>query len=142
MSESGAEAAAEAAQMPTTLVDTFEAKNYPGLIDYWRIAVQIPEPPEVTPGGIHVPDEYREQREFSTYVGMVRDLGPLCCQAITRSQLDLKKAHGCKIGDWVQFGKHDGEKFRTTDGTLWVVITDTQVICVTLTPEAFDCMSL
>lgn len=136
------ESSAQVAQKTMTLVDTFEEKEYPGAIDLWRIAVQIPEPPEITAGGIVVPDEYREQREFNTYVGMVRNMGPLCFQAVTRSQLKLMAAHGCEVGDWVQFGKHDGEKFRTQDGTLWVVIADTQVICVTLTPEAFDCMSL
>lgn len=127
---------------PATLADVFEPKEYPGKIDLWRIAVQIPEPPEFTPGGIATPEEYRDQREFSTYVGMVRAMGPLCHQAVTRSQLDLTQALGCEIGDWVQFGKHDGEKFRTRDNTLWVVLTDTQIICVTNEPEAFDCMSL
>lgn len=131
-----------AEQHEATLLDTFEPKEYPGLIDLWRIAVQIPEPPEESAGGIYVPDEYRDNREFSTYVGMVRSMGPLCFQAVTRSKLDLSQAHGCKVGDWVQFGKHDGEKFRTQDGTLWVILSDTQVICETGDPEAFDCMSL
>lgn len=125
-----------------TLVDGFVPRDYPGQVDLWRIAVQIPMPPEMTPGGIVVPDEYLDDREFSSYVGMVRSIGPLCYQAITRSQLHLDQAHGCKVGDWVQFGKHDGEKLRTQDGTLWVVLTDTQIVCVTNTPEDFDCMSL
>ena len=125
-----------------TLLDTFEAKEYPGQVDLWRIAVQIPMPPDESAGGIVMPDEYKDEREFSSYVGMVRSMGPLCGKAITRSQLHLEQAHGCKVGDWVQFGKHDGEKFRTVDGTLWVIITDTNIVCVTETPEAFDCMSL
>jgi co-chaperonin GroES (HSP10) len=108
----------------------------------WRIAVQIPMPPEQSAGGIVVPEEYRDHREFSSYVGMVRSMGPLCYQAITRSQLYLGAANKCQVGDWVQFGKHDGEKFRTQDGTLWVILSDTQIICVTKHPEAFDCMSL
>lgn len=134
--------AEEAEQHEATLLDTFEAKNYPGEIDLWRIAVQIAEPPETSAGGIITPDEYRDNQEFSSYVGMVRSMGPLCYQAVTRSRLDLSQANGCKVGDWVQFGKHDGEKFRTQDGTLWVILSDTQVICKTDTPEAFDCMSL
>ncbi len=131
-----------AEQQGATLLDSFVEKDYPGQIDLWRIAVQIPEPPETTAGGIITPDEYRDNREFSTYVGMVRSMGPLAYEAITRSKLDLTQAIGCSIGDWVQFGKHDGEKFRTQDGTLWVILSDTQVICVVDFPEAFDCMSL
>jgi len=42
----------------------------------------------------------------------------------------------------VQFGAHDGERLRTMDGTLWVILSDTQIVCVTETPERFDCMSL
>lgn len=125
-----------------TLLDTFEAKEYPGAIDLWRIAVQIAAPPEKTLGGIITPEEYRDAQEFTAYIGMVRSMGPLCYTAITRSQVHLDQAHGCKVGDWVQFGAHDGERLRTMDGTLWVILSDTQVMCVTKTPELFDCMSL
>ncbi len=131
-----------AEQHEATLLDTFEAKEYPGPIDMWRIAVQIAEPPEKTKGNIVVPDEYRDAQEFTAYVGMVRSMGPLCYKAITRSQLHLDQAHGCKVGDWVQFGAHDGERLRTYDGTLWVILSDTQIVCVTKHPEMFDCMSL
>jgi len=132
----------EVEQHEATLLDTFEPKDYPGRIDLWRIAIQIPMPPETTPGGIITPDEYRDNREFMSYVGQVRSMGPLCYTAITRSQLHLDQAHKCKVGDWVQFGAHDGEKLRTQDGTLWVILSDTQIVCVTETPERFDCMSL
>ena len=125
-----------------TMIDTFVPKDYPGQIDLWRIVVQVAEPPEYSAGGIAMPDDVREDQEFTAYVGMVRGMGPLCYQAVTRSQLDLKQAHGCEIGDWVQFGSHDGERHRTTDGTLWVILADTQIVCVTSHPELFDCMSL
>ena len=134
--------AEEAEQHEATLLDTFDAKEYPGQIDLWRIAVQIAEPPDLSAGGIAIPDEYKEAQEFTSYVGNVRSMGPLCFKAITRSQLHLDQAHGCKVGDWVQFGAHDGERLRTQDGTLWVILSDSQIICVTTTPELFDCMSL
>ena len=132
----------EAEKHEVTLLDAFEAREYPGPVDLWRIAVQIAEPPDLSAGGIAIPDEYKEDQEFASYVGMVRSMGPLCYQAITRSKLDLSQAHGCKVGDWVQFGAHDGERLRTMDGTLWVILSDTQIVCVTVTPELFDCMSL
>jgi len=125
-----------------TLLDAFEPKDYPGQVDLWRIAVQIPMPPEMSEGGIVMPAQYRDDREFTSYVGMVRSMGPLCYKAVTRSQLDLSQAHGCKVGDWVQFGSHDGERLRTMDGTLWVILSESQIVCVTEHPELFDCMSL
>lgn len=132
----------EVEQQEATLLDAFEPKEYPGQVDLWRIAVQIAEPPEMSSGGIVVPDEYKDDQEFASYVGQVRSMGPLCYQAVTRSKLDLSQAHGCEIGDWVQFGAHDGERLRTRDGTLWVILSDTQIVCVTKTPDQFDCMSL
>ena len=125
-----------------TLLDDFVPLEYPGPVDLWRIAVQIPLPPEFSEGAIKMPDEYLDDREFTSYVGQVRSMGPLCYKAVTRSKLDLSQAHGCKVGDWVQFGAHDGERLRTMDGTLWVILSETQIVCVTKTPERFDCMSL
>ena len=125
-----------------TIIDFFEPVDYPARVDLWRIVVQIPEPPEMSDGGIVIPKEFRDDQQYASYVGNVRAMGPLCFKAITRSKLDLADAYGCKIGDWVQFGKHAGEKFRTTDGTLWVILSDSEIIGVTDSPEQFDCMSL
>jgi co-chaperonin GroES (HSP10) len=56
--------------------------------------------------------------------------------------VELSTDEGFKVGDWVMIGKHQGEKFRTRDNTLWIVISDTQYIAVLDDPAAFDCMSL
>lgn len=124
-----------------SLLDMFEPRPYPTKMDLWRIVLQMPEPPETSEGGILMPDEYREKKEFMGYVGYVLDMGPLCYQAVTRSGLDLSKANKVKVGDWAQIGKHDGEKFRTADGTLYVVVADTQIIGPVENPELFECMS-
>ena len=127
---------------PQNLVEMFVPKEYPGKVGLWRAALQIPEPVEFSAGGIAIPKEYRDDVEFATYVGMVRSMGPLCFKSETRGGVPLKEDHGFKVGDWVQFGKRTGEKFRTTDGTLWVVISETQYIAVISDPTQFDCMSL
>ena len=127
----------------STLIDVFEPREFPTRVDLWRVAIQIPTHPEMTDGGIVIPDDVRDDLEFATYVGQVRDMGPLCFQAVTRSQVDLKTANKFSIGDWVMFGKHAGEKFRLHhDGTLFVVMSDTEVIGVTDRPQDFDCMSM
>lgn len=120
----------------------FEPKPYPTKMDLWRIALQIPQPPETSAGGIVMPDEYLDRKEFASYVGYVIDMGPMCYTAVTRSGMDLSKAIKCRIGDWVQFGKHDGEKFRRRDGTLYVVLADTQILGVVEDPTEFECLVL
>lgn len=124
-----------------SLVAGFTPKPYPTKMDTWRIVVQIAEPPEFTEGGLVLPEEYRDRAEFASYIGYVIDMGPLCHKAVTRSGLNLDTSLKFEIGDWVQFGKHDGEKFRTVDGTLYIVMADTCVIGVVKQPELFECMS-
>ena len=128
---------------PRSLADGFELLEPPVTMDLWRLIIQVPFPPETYgDSDLVVPEEYREDKEFASYVGCVAGMGPLCFSARTRTQMDLKTANGCKIGDWVMFGKHAGEKFRTTDKTLWVVLSDTEILGVTDNPDAFECMVL
>lgn len=125
-----------------TLVDVFVPKEFPATVDLWRVVIQVPEPPTHSAGGIEIPDEYRERQEFATYIGMVRDMGPHCFKSQTRGKIDLAQSNKCEVGDWVIFGKHAGEKFRLRDGTLFVVLSDTEIIGVAERPEEFDCMKL
>jgi co-chaperonin GroES (HSP10) len=103
-------------------------------------------PPQYSSGrhgsAIEIPDEYRDDQEYAAYIGNVRAMGALCFKSKTRGGVELSEDQGFKVGDWVQVGKHQGEKFRTMDGTLWIVIADTQYIAVIDNPEMFDCMSL
>ncbi len=131
---------------PQSLIDVFEPREYPGRIGLWRAALQIPIAPEYSSGrhgsAIVIPEEYREDQEFASYIGMCRAMGALCFKSKTRGGVELSEDPGFKVGDWVQIGHHQGEKFRTTDGTLWIVISETQYIAVLDDPAAFDCMSL
>lgn len=131
---------------PKSLLDLFEPVEYPGRIGLWRAALQIASPPQYSSGqhgaAIEIPQEYRDDQEYATYIGNVRAMGALCFKSKTRGGVELSTDQGFKVGDWVQVGKHQGEKFRTMDGTLWIVISDTQYIAVIDNPEMFDCMSL
>lgn len=127
---------------PDSLIDLFVGKEWPGRMGLWRAALQVPMPPELSDGGIAIPDEYREDQEYAAYIGNVRAMGPLCFKSKTRGGVELSTDEGFKVGDWVMIGKHQGEKFRTRDNTLWIVISDTQYIAVLDDPAAFDCMSL
>ncbi len=131
---------------PGSLIDDFEPREYPGRIGLWRAALQVPMASQYSSGrhgsAVEIPAEYREDQEFASYIGMCRAMGALCFKSMTRGGVALSQDEGFKVGDWVQIGKHQGEKYRTVDGTLWIVISDTQYIAVLDDPAAFDCMSL
>ena len=125
-------------------LDAFEPRPFPTKIDLWRVCVQIPEPPERSAGGIVMPDEYIDRKEFAMYLGYVIDMGPLCYTATTKGGIELKNALKCRVGDWVHFGKHTGEKFRMADGTLYIVMAETEILGV-VQPEdidKFECLSM
>ena len=125
-------------------LDEFVPKRYPTTIDLWRIVLQIPSPPEFSAGGLAIPDEYRDRQEFAMYVGYVSQVGPLAYTAVTKGGIDLAKANKCKVGDWVQIGKHAGEKFRLRDGTLFIVIAESEVLGVVdpMLIDEFECLQL
>lgn len=127
---------------PKSLMEIFEPKEWPGTIGLWRIALQVPEAPEFSEGGIALPEDYRDDHKFATYIGNVRAIGPLCFKATTNGGVPLSDDGGVKIGDWVMIDKHAGRKFRMSDQTLWIIISDTQYLSVIEQPELFDCMSL
>ena len=127
---------------PQDLVECFEPREFPGRLGLWRAALQVPMPPQYSAGGIAIPKEYLEDQEYASYIGNCRAMGPLCFKSETRGKVKLSEDEGFKVGDWVMVGKHQGEKFRTQDGTLWIIISDTQYFAVLDDPGAFDCMSL
>lgn len=127
---------------PQSLVELFEPREWPGRIGLWRVALQVPEPPEYSPGGIAMPEQYREDKEFATYIGNVRAMGALCFKSRTNGGVELSEDPAFGIGDWVMVDRGAGRKFKTVDGTLWIVISETQYISVIYQPEQFDCMRL
>lgn len=131
---------------PKSLMELFEPREWPGRIGLWRVALQVPEPPETSSGEhgtpIMIPNEYRRDQEFATYIGNVRAMGPLCFKSRTNGGVDLADDPAFQVGDWVMVDRGAGRKFRMRDGTLWIVISDTQYISVIDHPEMFDCMSL
>lgn len=127
---------------PGSLVDLFEPRDWPGQMGLWRVALQIPEPPKYSAGGIAMPEEFLDDYKYATFIGNVRAMGELCFKAKTNGGIDLADDPGFKIGDWVMVSKHTGQKFRMVDGTLWIIFTDTQYISVVYQPELFDCMAI
>ena len=127
---------------PKSLMEIFTPREWPGKIGLWRVALQIPEAPEFSGGGIAIPEEYRKDHQFAMYIGNVRAMGPLCFKAVTQGGIELADDGAFEVGDWVMVDKHAGKKFRMTDDTLWIVISDTQYISVIDHPEQFDCMAL
>lgn len=131
---------------PQSLAEIFVPREWPGRVGLWRMAIQVPVPPDMSSGehgvAIALPGTFTEDLEFASYVGNVRAMGPLCFKARTSGGLELAEDEGVKVGDWVMFDKHAGKKFRTRDGTLWVIISDTQYIAKLDRPEEFDCMAL
>jgi co-chaperonin GroES (HSP10) len=132
----------KSAPLHGSVTDYFKKKPAPFRPLLWHVLVQIPQPPEKV-GSLYVPDEFRDSAEFASYVGHVAAVGEFAYTAVTKAGIDLAKCSSKpKVGDWVIFGKHAGEKFRTKDGTLWVLMADTEVRGVINNPDDYECVKL
>jgi co-chaperonin GroES (HSP10) len=123
--------------------DYFKPAEWPGVLQHWYLAVQIPVPPEKTSGGIIVPEEYRDTTAWMTYIGLVRAIGWAAYSAKTRSQIDLAATPSKpKVGDWVLMAKHAGTRVKLATGELFVIAADTEILSIVPAPDAIDCMAV
>ena len=125
-----------------SILEYFKPKKAPFPPLLWHVLVQIPMPPEKI-GSLFVPDDLRDSAAFASFVGYVVAIGDFAYTAITKAGIDLNKIkRKPKVGDWIIFGKHAGEKFRVKDGTLFVLMADTEVRGVIDNPDEYECIKL
>lgn len=84
-----------------------------------RVAVRPDEPEKVSSGGIHIPEEYQEERRTGTVEAV--GLGKLDPKDGSRTPLDLKE------GDCVVFRRFAGSKF---DDFGLVILTQDEILGV------------
>lgn len=111
---------------------------------YWRVLIEIDEVEETYgESRIVIPESTRKDEEYLTYVGRVVAIGDLAFQAETRAKLCLKDdGNNPEVGDYVVFYKNAGTRFRTIEGRLFVLLSDTEIWGVTDDPKRLDCLSL
>ncbi len=109
---------------------------------YWRVLVMIRKPDEMTEGGIIIVRDTLDAEAYLTYVGMVVAHGRLAFKAKTRAGIKLSKEKVPKVGDIVVFYKNAGTRFMTTDGHMFVLLSDTELWAETKNPERLDTMAL
>jgi len=102
----------------------------------WRILVRPMSPKEKTAGGILLPDQGKEAEEYNNMRGKVLAMGPLAFTGDRfRPHPDASPIPGCKVGDWVTYGKYGGQKLMV-DGIKLHIINDDEVTSVVPVPEA------
>ncbi len=109
---------------------------------YWRVLVMIRKPDEKTAGGILIVRDTLDAEAYLTYVGMMVAHGKLAFKAKTRAGIWLSKERTPKLGEIVVFYKNAGTRFITTDGHMFVLLSDTELWAETKNPERLDTMAL
>ena len=109
---------------------------------YWRVLVMIRKPDEMTEGGILIVKDTLDAEAYLTYVGMVVAQGRLAYKAKTRAGVKLSGEKTPKVGEIVVFYKNAGTRFITTDGHMFVLLSDTELWAETKNPERLDTMAL
>ena len=88
---------------------------------------------EKTKGGILIPDSTKDDMAYLTTVGKVLGLGDLAYEDKDK----FPKGAWCKIGDYVCYGKHSGQKIKYK-GVRLILLFDDQVIMKVEHPKVLD----
>lgn len=98
----------------------------------YRMLIQPYEIDQVSKGGIILVDESKQYADIACIVGKVIKQGPQC--------YDKQPEPWCKVGDYVIFAKHCGQKVevKEEDGTMtrYLFINDDDVRATTDHPQS------
>lgn len=86
-----------------------------------------------TKGGIFIPDSTKDDMAYLTTVGEVIILGDVAYQ----DKEKFPKGPWCKVGDYICYGKHSGQKIQYK-GLKFILLYDDQVIMKVENPKTLD----
>jgi|TARA_R100000093_G_scaffold70539_2_gene43925 co-chaperonin GroES (HSP10) len=86
-----------------------------------------------TKGGIFIPDSTKDDMAYLTTVGEVVVLGDVAYQ----DKEKFPKGPWCKVGDYICYGKHSGQKIQYK-GLKFILLYDDQVIMKVENPKTLD----
>lgn len=81
------------------------------LVQLGDVLVAIWVRPNITAGGIHLTDNYKDEDVFQGKVGLILKMGPMAFQDDETHKWPIKP----KIGDWVTYRVSDGWPFMLVD---------------------------
>lgn len=95
----------------------------------WRLTIEPLKPKEKTVGGIVLAPESIDATEVQTCVGKVLAMGALCYKSKPRPGLDFEQEmNRARVGDYILYGAHSGQKVKLRDGSRRVVLNDSDVL--------------
>lgn len=101
----------------------------------WRM-VLLPVPaPEVSEGGIYMPDVSKDAHLYSCYVGQIVSMGPLCYTHPRYKGYPPDQQP--KLGDFVIYSKHVPLRIETINGVQFVIMNDEHVQSVVDDPRRY-----
>lgn len=98
----------------------------------WRMLVAPVQPKKKSAGGIIIVDETQDAEEVLAFIGKVLAVGPL----VGKKPEWPEGCYDVKVGDWVVFGRHAGQRFKFK-GVNLLMIDDDSVIGKCDGPEGF-----
>ena len=96
----------------------------------WRLLILPYRGRGKTEGGIHLPDQVREQNQVSTQVGYVLKMGTLCYQDKEKFPFGA----WCKENDWVMFARYAGSRFNIDGGEVRI-LNDDEILAKIQNPD-------
>lgn len=100
----------------------------------WRILVEPYEVPRETASGIQLPSETIDHSRTLATMGKLVGVGDLAFQSAKHAG----ETNWPKLGDWVLFGTHAGQKIKTRDGRTLIIMNDDNLLGTVEDPGAYE----
>lgn len=102
----------------------------------WRILVEPKRPKEKSEGGILLAPTTMDAEEAFTCVARVVHVGSQAYQSKPQPGIDFAlEPHKAKVGSWVLFARHSGQRVKMVDGREYRFLNDTDILGVVSDPE-------
>jgi len=108
----------------------------------WRMLIEPIRVEERTKGGLYLPDQAKQAKEYLRYIGYVRAQGELCYRhhKFADPATGLLGAPWCAVGQWIVFNQHEGQEVQVRGPNGKPIklrlINDDAVLAVAPNPEA------
>lgn len=104
----------------------------------WKMIVEPLPPKEKTVGGIYIPEDTKSVQSVQTSIGRVLALGSKCFTAVSKAGIDFStEPNKPRIGDYVIYGRHAGQRMERHDGMILILLDDTDVHAIVDDPDSF-----
>lgn len=114
------------------------AETTVGPAGFNRVIVMPLSPPAKSAGGIHLPDTFRANETWLSYIGRIVSVGPMAFRSDKWKRLGMTEEFMPKRGEWWLFDQYQFRRYRFKDFRLLIMHEDALLMRVPVGAQPWD----